>query len=140
MIGGFILQNNEMVEKKRVKWDGVEIQGLVSVPDIIREKRVVEVPSFRRIRDVQAGIEKLPQITLVYKLERSAVTLKFFEDFFDNNEVKDCEIIRTDAHGSEFSRKSYTGCEVISITEPAYDAASPTFAQITIVVVPYNIV
>jgi len=134
------MQSNEMIEKKRIKWDGVEIPGLVSVAEILREKRVVEVPSFRRIRDIQSGIEKLPQITVVYKLERNTNTLEFFESFFDNNEVKDCEIIRTDAHGIEFNRKSYTGCEILSITEPTYDAASPVFAQITIVLAIYNIV
>ena len=134
------MQTNEMVEKKRVKWDGVETPGLVNVAEIVREKRTVEVPGFRRIRDVQSGIEKLPQLTFIYKLERNTNTLKFFEDFFDNNEAKDCEIIRTDAHGDEFSRKSYTGCEVISITEPAYDAANPNYAQISVVVAIYNIV
>ena len=134
------MQTNEMVEKKRVKWDGVETPGLVNVAEIVREKRTVEVPGFRRIRDVQSGIEKLPQLTFIYKLERNTNTLKFFEDFFDNNEAKDCEVIRTDAHGDEFSRKSYTGCEVISITEPAYDAANPNYAQISVVVAIYNIV
>lgn len=134
------MQTNEMVEKKRVKWDGVEIQGLVSVDEIVREKRTVEVPSFRRIRDIQSGIEKLPQITFTYKLERDTETLKFFEKFFDDNEVKDCEIMRTDAHGVEFSRKSYTGCEVLSITEPAYDAANPVYSQISIIISAYNII
>lgn len=136
------MQTNDMVEKKRAKWDGVEVPGLVNVAEITREKRVVEVPSFRRIRDIQSGIEKVPQITLIYKLERGTNTLFFFETFFDDDEVKDLEIIRTDAHGDEFpgGRKSYTGCEVMSISEPAYDAANPNYAQITVVVVPYNIV
>jgi len=134
------MQTNEMVEKKRIKWDGVEIPGLVSVAEILREKRVVEIPSFRRIRDVQSGIEKFPQITVIYKLERNTNTLSFFESFFDNNEVKDCEIIRTDAHGVEFNRKAYIGCEPLSITEPTYDAASPVYAQITIVFCITNII
>lgn len=134
------MQQNEMVEKKKAEWDGVEIPGLVNVGEITREKRVVEIPSFRRIRDVQSGIEKLPQVQLIYKLERATNTLQFFEDFFDNNEVKDLEIIRTDAHGDEFKRKVYSDCEVISITEPAYDAANPDYAKITVTVAPYNIV
>ena len=136
------MQTNEMVEKKRAKWDGEEVAGLVSVSEITREKRVVEVPSFRRIRDVQSGIEKNPQLTLVYKNERTTNTLEFFENFFDNNEVKDLEIIRTDAHGVEIprGRKVYTQCEVLSITEPAYDAANPDYSKITVVIIPYDIV
>ena len=134
------MQTNEMAEKKRVKWDGVEVPGLVKVGEIVREKRTTEVPGFRRIRDVQSGIEKLPQLPFIYKLERNTNTLEFFENFFDDNEAKDCEIIRTDAHGDEFDRKSYTGCEVISIGEPEYDAANPTYAQIPVTTTIYNIV
>lgn len=134
------MQSNEMVEKKKALFDGVEIFGLVSVDEITREKRTVEVPSFRRIRDVQADIEKMPQLTLVYKLERNTNTLEFFESYFDNNEVKDLTISRTDAHGVEFNRKVYSQCELLSISEPAYDAATPDFAKITVVVLPYDIV
>lgn len=134
------MQTNEMVEKKKAKWDGVETPGLVNVGEITREKRVVEVAGFRRIRDVQADIEKIPQLTMVYKLERGTNTLQFFEDFYDENEVKDLEIIRTDAHGVEFKRKVYTQCELLSISEPAYDAASPESAKITIVVLPHDII
>jgi hypothetical protein len=134
------MQNNEMVEKKKALWDGNEVSGLVSVAEITREKRTVEVPSFRRIRDVQSGIVKMPQLTLVYKLERNTNTMEFFETFFDENEVKDLELIRTDAHGVAFGRKMYIGCEVISISEPAYDAASPDYAKTTIVIAPEDII
>ena len=134
------MQTNEMIEKKKAKWDGVEIAGLVNVGEITREKRTAEVPSFFRIRDVSSGITKLPQVTLVYKIDRPTNTLAFFEKFFDDNEEKDLEVIRTDAHGDEFSRKSYTGCECISISEPSYDAANPNFAQVTITVAPHDIV
>ena len=136
------MQSNEMVEKKKCYWDGVEIAGLVSVAEITREKRTVEVPSFKKIRDVQSDIQKLPQVTLVYKVERNTNTLEFFENYFEKNEVKDLEIVRTDAHGVTMprGRKIYSQCEPISISEPAYDAASPDFSKITIVVAPYDIV
>ena len=133
------MQTNEMVEKKKALYDGEEVSGLVNIGEISREKRSVEVPSFSRIRDIQSGIEKNPQLTAIYKLERGRGTLKFFEDWFDNNEVKDVEVIRTDAHGVEFNRKVYTQCEVLSITEPAYNAESPDYAKITAVLLPYDI-
>ena len=134
------MQQNDMVEKKRAEWDGVEKSGLVNVGEILREKRTVEVPSFRRIRDIQSGVEKMPRIPLTYKVERNTDTLKFFEDFFDKNEVKDLEIIRTDAHGVEFARKVWTQCEVLSITEPAYDALNPDFAKVTVEVAPFDLI
>jgi hypothetical protein len=73
-------------------------------------------------------------------LERNTNTLEFFDTFFDENEVKDCEIIRADAHGIEFKRKIYTQCEIVSVTEPAYDAGNPDYAKITVVVAPFDIV
>ena len=134
------MQDNDMVEKKQVNWDGAEIAGLVSVAEILREKRTVEVPSFEKIRDVQSGIEKFPQLTFVYKLARDSNTKVFFEKFFTDNEVKDCEVVRTDAHGEEFARKSYVGCECLSITEGPYDAANPDFSKITVVIGMFDIV
>ena len=131
------MQSNEMAEKKKTLWDGVEIPGLVSVGEITREKGTVDVPSFRKIRPIQNGVTTNPEIPLVYSLERNTNALQFFDDFYDNNEVKDLEIIRTDAHGVEFSRVVYTDCEIKSITEPPYDAATPDFSKTSIVVI-YN--
>jgi len=132
------MQSNDMVEKKRVKWDGNEIPGLVSVDEVTREKKFVEVPSFRRIREIDADIVKLPQLKMKYKVERSTNTLSFFERFFDENEYKDAEIIRTDAHGVEFNRSIWTSCACIAITEPAYDSANPEYASVTVTFVPYD--
>lgn len=131
------MQSNEMAEKKKTFFDGVERPGLVSVGEIMREKGTVDVPSFRKIRPVQNGVVKNPEITLIYKLERDTDTLDFFDKFFDDNEVKDLEIVRTDAHGVEFARTIYTECEVKSITEPPYDAANPDYAKTTVVLI-YN--
>lgn len=128
------MQSNEMVEKKRSKWDGEEIKGLVGVGEIKREKRTVEVPGFNYIKDIQSGTMKLPQIMLEYKLERDSGTEEFLESFITNNEVKDLEIINTDAHGVEFSRRTYARCEVIAHTEPAYDALNPTYAKRSIMI------
>jgi len=131
---------NEMVEKKQVYFDRTEIPGLVNVSEIVEEKRSVEVPGFNVIRDVQSGITKQPQITLTYKLERGTNTLRFFEDFFTNNETKDMTIVRTDAHGMEFDRKTYTQCEVLSKTAPEYNAESPNFASIAVVILIHDII
>lgn len=131
------MQSSEMVEKKKIYYDGVEIPGLVSVSEISREKSTVDVPSFRKIRPVQSGVVKNPEITIVHKLERDTNTLSFFDSFFDDNEVKDVEIVRTDAHGVEFQRILYSECEIKTMTEPAYDAASPDYAKVTIILI-YN--
>lgn len=134
------MQTNAMAEKKKVFIDGVEIEGLVSVSEIPREKRTIEVPSFSTIRDIQSGITKLPPMEMVYSLKRGTNTLQFWEDFYNNNEQKDIEIVRTDADGVEFKRVLYPGCECTRAGEPEYDAANPTYAQIRVTVVPWNII
>jgi hypothetical protein len=129
------MQKNIQVEKEKIFIDGVEIPGLVEVGELKREKSVVEVPSFNRIREVQSNIVKNPRIQLKYAYNRTTHTLKYFEDSFDNNEVHDVEIVRTDAHGVDFSecaRAVYTFCEINSITKPKYDAANPTYASVEI--------
>jgi len=134
------MQDNAMAEKKKCFWDGEEISGLVSVEEISREKRTVEVPSFSKIRDLNSGIIKIPPLNIVYKVERNTNTRAFFENFYNQNQVKDLEIVRTDADGVEFSRKLYPDCECTKIAEPSYDAANPNYATISITVTPWDII
>lgn len=137
------MQNNIMIEKKRVLWDNDEVPGLVSVDEIAWEKSVAEVPSFKRIREVQSDITKNPRLKFKYSLSRGEHVLKFFEDMHKNNEVKDCEIIRVDAHGVPFSenaRKIYVGCECINKVEPKYDAGAPEYASITVDIIFFDVV
>jgi hypothetical protein len=130
-----------MVEKKRVKWDGEELAGLVKVNEVTTEKSTVEVPSFRHIREVQSDVRKLPPLVLTYKFERNTDTQRYLDDFFENNRVVDIEVIRTDAHGIQFGdSETYLGCEGKSMTKPAYDAANPTYAQTVITVIPGDII
>lgn len=134
------MQENNMAEKKKVLWDREEIPGLVSVDEIAKEKGNIEVPSFKKISKVQNGIRTMPDLVFTYKIERGTNTLQFFKDFDNNNEVKDCTIIRTDAHGDEFARTVWTQCEVLTRTEPAYDAATPDYAKVTITVAPDDLI
>lgn len=134
------MQKNSMAEKKQVFWDGVEIPGLVLVEEITLEKSTIEVPSFKKIRIIQSDITKIPAVNLKYRLDRGTSTLKFWEDFYYENEIHDASIIRTDASGAEFARRLLPQCECIKISEPAYDAASPTYASITVTVLPYDII
>lgn len=134
------MQTNDMAEKRRILADGTEIPGLVNVGDIILEEGVLEVPEFSKIRKIKNGITMIPTIPLIYKTNRGTETLKFFQDWKNNNEVKDVTLIRTDAHGAEFARQLWSGCEISKITYPAYDATSPTYAQIQIDILPYDVV
>jgi hypothetical protein len=133
-------QRNDLAEKKIVKWDGEEILGLVHVSEIPREKGTIEVGEFNRVRVIQNGVQKMPEVTMIYKIQRANGALEWALVFFEQDQTKDCEIIRTDAAGVEFSRTLLQSCECKTYTEPEYEAGNPTFAKLTIVVLPFEII
>ena len=132
------MQENSMAEKDIVEFDGVDIPGLVNISERKREKAGIEVPSYKKIRTISNGVTKIPPFDLTYRYDRGTNTLSYFETWFDDNEVKDGVLIKHDAHGSEFERILLPKCECLAITEPAYDAASPGYAQITVTIAPWD--
>lgn len=122
-------QTNDLAEKKRAFWDGVEIPGLVSVDEITLTEATIEVPSFNRITEIPNGVKKIPAITMKYKVERGTNTLAFFEAFFHDKQEKDLVIQRVDRSGGQFAERLCPFCECHEITEPGYDAASPGIRQ-----------
>jgi len=132
------MQAYSMAAKAKVFIDGNEIPGLVSVNEIKLEKTMVDVPSFKRIRQISADITKLPAIELKYEIERNTNTLSFFRNYYNQNEIHDIIVSRTDAHGDEFERITWQSCECVSMTDAPYDAASPTYASITITLIPWE--
>lgn len=133
------MQPNDMVEKKKVIIDGVEIPGFVYAGELKREKGRVDVPEFKKKRKIQDGITTYPEYELRYKIARGTSTLKFFRDWYNKDQVKDVTIVRTDAHGSEFERILLSQCECVDHTVPETDLASPTYAQVKLVIAPWEI-
>lgn len=132
------MQKNDMAEKKKVLFNGEEVPGLVKVDEITLTKSTIEVPSFHRVRDIPSGITKLPSVKVKYKISRNTNTLKFFKDYYTKDEDYDVTIVRTDGHGSEFSRTLLPGCECIEFVESGYDAGSPEYASVTVTLVPWD--
>jgi len=133
------MQPNDLAEKKRVYIDGEEIPGLVYAGAIRLEKGTLEVPEFSRIRTIQNGISKIPPYELRYKIARGTSTLNFFNDWYNNDEIKDVTIVRTDAHGVEFARKLLSQCECHVKEDPETDSANPGYAMITVIILPFDI-
>jgi hypothetical protein len=134
------MQKGDMAEKIRLYVSGDEIPGLVNFGEIVVERGVIEVPEFKRIRNIQNGIEKLPVIECTFKVARDSKTLKLLRDWYYNDEVKDITKVRTDAHGVEFSRTLLPGCECIKYQEPQFDGANPTYAQVQTKFVPWDVI
>jgi hypothetical protein len=132
-------QRNDLALKRKVKIDGVEYPGLVSVSEIKFEKSVIEAPEFNYVRNIQNGITKVPQLDLVWKLDKGSATLPFLRGWYMNNEVHDMVIQDTDATGQVFQQFLCTGCEMTSLADPEYDAGNPGYAKFTVHIVPYNI-
>ena len=133
------MQPNDMAEKKRVYIDGEEIPGLVYAGELRLEKGTIEVPEFRKIRTIQNGISKIPPYELRYKISRGTNTLQFFQDWYNNDEIKDVTVVRTDAHGSEFARTLMSECECHVKADPETDSANPSYAMITVIILPFEI-
>jgi hypothetical protein len=131
-------QRNDMAEKKRILIDGVEIPGLVSISAITLEKGIINVPEFSKIRKIQNGISTQPEIELVYKISKDSETLDFIKDWYFKDQTKDITVIRTDASGTEFARDLLPSCECTKYIEPEFNGESPTYAKITITIVPFD--
>jgi len=134
------LQINDMAEKVKVHIEGEEILGLVWKGERVLESGTIEVPEFRRTRVIQNGITKIPPQEIRYKVARGTNTSKFFRDWKQNDEVKDVVIVYTDAHGDEYERDLLQQCECIKLGKPEIDLANPTYAQIAITLLPWDII
>lgn len=132
-------QSYDMAEKVRAYWDGEEIPGLVNMGEISIDVNQIEVPEFEITRLIDSGVRKIPALEMTYKIARESKTLKYFQNFFYNKESHDLSKVRCDADGVEFGRTLMPSCRCVGFTEPAYDAASPTYAQCKLKFAPWDI-
>lgn len=132
-------QRNDLAEKKRLLFDGIEIPGLVSVGEITMEKGVIDVPEFSRTRKIQNGITTVPVVPVVYKIQRDTEAWDFFKSFYYDDKTYDVTVIRCDASGAEFARTLLVSCECSKISEPEFDAANPTYAKVSVDLLPYDV-
>lgn len=134
------MQRNDLSEIKRILVDGEELPGLVSIAEVPLTRSEIEAPENGKTRRIQNGVTVIPSIEITYKTARNTQTFTFLKDWFENNEVHDITVIRSDAHGVEFDRDLWPSCELLNLNKPAYDAANPTYAQVTVTVIPWDII
>lgn len=132
------MQQNDVAYKQRVLVDGEEIPGLVSIGEMAFEEGVIDVPETYKTRHIKNGVTNVPLIEGVWKVGRDTTTWGYFKSWKENNENHDVTIIDIDAHGTETGRTLYTDCECAKVTKPAYDAASPSYHQASVTIVPYD--
>jgi hypothetical protein len=135
-----VAQRNDLVEKVRITWDGREYAGIVSVSETKYSTGVVEVPEFRRKRRIRDGVISFSDITMVYSFQKNSPILAFLQSFFLNGEVHTAMRVRCDASGVEFARTMYQDCECIDMTDPETDLANPTYAKVTCIFTPWEII
>ena len=133
------MQNGSMAGKVRVLYDGEEIEGLTRFGGVPFENGMIEVPTFNRIRKIQSGVTTMPEVELVYETRRNTNTRKFFKDFYHKKEKHDVTVIRCDADGTEYDRELWSAVECNKFSENEFDAGSPTYAQINVTLLPYDI-
>lgn len=128
-----------MAGKVRVLYDGEEIEGLTQFGEVPLENNTIDVPTYNRVHKIQSGVTTMPEVQLTYETRRQAKTRKFFKDYYHNKEKHDITIIRIDADGAEYDRELWSAVECVKYSENAFDAGSPTYASITISLLPYDI-
>lgn len=133
------MQNGSMAGKVKVLYDGEEIEGLTRFGDVPLENGTIDVPTFNHIRKVQSGVTTMPEVRLTYETRRNTKTRKFFKDYFHKKEKHDVTIIRCDADGVEYDRELWSAVECNHFSENEFDAGSPTYAQINVTLLPYDI-
>lgn len=134
------MQRNDMSEIKKILVDGEELPGLTSIAEVPLARGEVEAPEQAKVRRIQNGVTTIPSIEVTYKISRNTQTYGFLKSWFDNNEVHDITVIRADAHGVEYDRDLWPNCELGGLTKPAYDAANPVYAQVSVTIIPWDII
>lgn len=133
------MQKNQMAEKARAIFDGDEIPGLVMVAPIEPEYKTVAVPQMLKEHTISSGTKVIPTFEMEYINDRSTKTRKFLQDFFNNKEKKELNLIRTDGDGSEYMNEIYTNCECIKYSKPSPSARDPELSVYKITVAPDDI-
>jgi hypothetical protein len=131
---------SDMTEKRILLVDGEEVPGLINIEEYVIEQAEVEIPSRDSIIPVKNGVTKIPAINAVYKISRNSLSLKKFQNWFENNEYHEVTLIRTDGAGQEFGRELWPNTELSKLHAPAYDAASPVAAQVLVRFLPEKII
>ena len=95
------MQNNNIVQKRKLEVEGVEQNNLKSVSELKTSQGVVETASFNRKNDITDGSEKLEPITVQYNRRKDGEESDFYYQWYHQNEVKDVVAILTDGSGFE---------------------------------------
>lgn len=132
-------QENSMARKIRVYLDGTELQGLTNFGDVSLENGMIDVPTFDKTLKIHNGVTTMPEVELTFETRRSAQTRKILRGWFNNKETHDLAIHQCDATGTSFETISWTDVECSKLKEPAADASNPTYAQLTVTLIPYDI-
>jgi len=133
------MQKSAMIEKHKITWDNIEIPGLIETEELVLEKSLVDVPGFKVTRQIRSGITKIPVLNMKYRIDRDTATLKFWENFFENEVIHDGVLIRCDADGVVFDRKMLPQCECYKYSIAAYKADSPEPAVISVGVTMFDL-
>jgi hypothetical protein len=112
---------------------------LTNFGDVSLQNNTVDVPTFDRILKIQNGVITMPEVQLTFETRRNTSTRGILRSWFRNKEVHDLTIEQCDATGSVFEQIAWTGVECSKLDEPAVDTANPTYAQLSVTLIPYDI-
>ena len=130
------MPKSDIVEKRILEADGVEVPGIISMDAVNSETGVVEIPGTDSIVSVADGVIKIPTFMMTNKVNRNNGTLKYMQDWFFKKQEKNCILKRLDGSGQIIQEVDLGSCQLSSSNIPAYDASSPVAAQVQSMVLP----
>lgn len=134
------MPKNDMIEKKIIKVDNVELPGLVNLSEYTIEDGTVRVPGRDKDVPVRNSVKVIPEIEAIFKITRDSQTLQFLQNWYELKETHNVTLIRIDGSGAEFKRELWPNTELAKLNSPAYDASAPTYAQAMVKFLPEDIV
>lgn len=133
------MQNNSTAQKARIMADGEEVAGFISMGEVAEEDEAIQVPGFQIIRNIRTGVRKMPEVEFAFETRRNTNTRQFLADWYHKKETKNLTIIYCDADGVEFARYLWSDVECRKHTIPATDHSKVDYAQVSVILIPYDI-
>lgn len=127
---------SDIVEKRSLDADGVEVPGIIAMDAMNSEMEVVEIAGTDFIVSVANGVIKIPTFLLTNKVNRDNGTLQFMQDWFFKKQEKNCILKRTDGTGQIIQEIDLGSCQLSSSNTPAYAAEAPVVAQVQSLLLP----
>jgi len=128
------------VDKRKLFFDGTDLPGLTAVDGISSQAGQVEVATIENKVLISDGVYSIPPVTATYLIGKNSGTVDYFEAWKQSKETRTVTQQYLDGAGNIMRQELWTDVELSGIESPAFDASAVDKAQITVTLLPNDIV